>query len=92
MAFIVEAHAVDDSLVLNSAGKGAASDCRACGNGVTVPTSTKPNPMRQHRIRHLRILVETRRKADGIGKFKPKHLAPQKWRSDGSTAKSADHI
>ena len=48
-----------------------------CARGVSVPTSTKPKPMREKLTRHARILVETRRHTERIGKVEAKDALRQ---------------
>ena len=57
----------------------------ACGSGVTVPTSTKPKPSAEQRVRHLGVLVEAGRHADaGWGKCSPKAVDAPAAASSGS--------
>ena len=70
-ARIVEAHAVDDRLLLRPAGTSRGVGLPGWGRGVRVPTSTRPNPQREPRVHRGCRLVHARGETNDLGNRRP---------------------
>ena len=44
-----------------------------------MPTSTKPKPSAEQRVRHLAVLVEAGGEAERVREIEAEHPAPQTW-------------
>src|SRR3546814_1942688 len=91
LAAVVEAHSVDDGAVLRQP--------EQPGRGVTVLRTGrqrahfyKAEALPEHGVRHLRVLVEPRRKPDRRGEIQPRHTCAQRSEEHTSELKSLMRI